>query len=389
MSERVSLAPQAADTRRPRGGESDAVVVPINESIPQQPRPPHGEPADAKTATADPKPIGTAQNVVAPPVATAPGPRRGGRWFPAFCALLALMAAAVALAAPALRPEIAATTDAWLGQNNAVSRLLVPPPSLEPAWHLARDEAMQAVNAQLGDFNARIDRLVAAQQAATADLARAVADLRSDHAAGESLGRAVDALSRQTRDLGSATAALDGRIRATALLTLSLRLRRDIDAGLPIGRDVAALMAAGPYPGPIDSALQQLRYVNDGAPTMRDLADEFDRVIARFAARADAGSSWASRGWTRVASLFGGPVAAGDTTFARHLRALATDGRFSEAADEIAASSDADLGADWVARVRARAAAVISTQALMAYSLAAYENAFAASGANAGGQRTQ
>jgi hypothetical protein len=389
MSERVSLAPQAADTRRPRGGESDAVVVPINESIPQHPRPPHGEPADAKTATADPKPIGTAQNVVAPPVATAPGPRRGGRWFPAFCALLALMAAAVALAAPALRPEIAATTDAWLGQNNAVSRLLVPPPSLEPAWHLARDEAMQAVNAQLGDFNARIDRLVAAQQAATADLARAVADLRSDHAAGESLARAVDALSRQTRDLGSATAALDGRIRATGLLTLSLRLRRDIDAGLPIGRDVAALMAAGPYPGPIDSALQQLRYVNDGAPTMRDLADEFDRVLARFAARADAGSSWASRGWTRVASLFGGPVAAGDTTFAWHLRALATDGRFSEAADEIAASSDADLGADWVARVRARAAAVISTQALMAYSLAAYENAFAASGANAGGQRTQ
>jgi len=152
---------------------------------------------------------------------------------------------------------------------------------------------MQAVNAQLGDFNARIDRLVAAQQATTADLARAVADLRSDHAAGESLARAVDALSRQTRDLGSATAALDGRIRATALLTLSLRLRRDIDAGLPIGRDVAALMAAGPYPGPIDSALQQLRYVNDGAPTMRDLADEFDRVLARFAARADAGSSWA------------------------------------------------------------------------------------------------
>ena len=64
-----------------------------------------------------------------------------------------------------------------------------------------------------------------------------------------------------------------------------------------------------------------------------------------------------------------------------HLRALAVDGRFSEAASELEKSDEGDIGADWAARVHERAAAVSATQALLAYSLAAYENAFAIAGA--------
>jgi cell division protein FtsB len=309
--------------------------------------------------------------------------------FPAFCALVALIAAAVTLAAPTLRPEISGVADKWLGGGNAVSRVLAPSPALEAGWRQARAEAMQALDAHLSAYTARMDQLAAAQQATASDVARAEANLRADHTTGEALSRAVDDLSRQTNDLRTATAAIDGRARAAGLLTLSLRLRRDVDVGLPISRDVSALAAAGPFPPAVERSLQQLRRINDGAPTMRDLADEFDSVLARLAARTDAEASWASRGWTRLATMFGGPSQAGNANLIEHLRALASEGRFSEAADEIQASNDSDLGAKWVARVRTRATAVVATQALLAYSLVAYENAFAATGPDAGGRLTQ
>jgi hypothetical protein len=238
------------------------------------------------------------------------------------------------------------------------------------------------VNAHLADYDARIDRLAADQQATTA---RILADLKASHASNEAVARSVDDLARDTKDLGAATASLDRRVRATGLLTLALRLRRDVDAGLPIGRDVSALVANGPYPQPIDRALQALRTVSDGTPTMRDLADEFDSVLARIASRTNNGSSWASRGWTSVAALFGRGAPAGDDSQIQRLRLLAADGRFSEAADELAASRHADLAADWVARVRARATAVVAAQALLTYSLAAYENAAAAANTPGGG----
>jgi hypothetical protein len=387
MSEQMSLGP---DTRRQRG--SDGVVVPINETIPPQsarPAPaesPDDEIADAGHASFDVLAAATAQSQVVPP---AREHRRGGRLFSAFCALLALIAAAIALAAPTLRPEIAAAANAWFGKGNPVSRLIAPPAEFDAGWRQAREEAMVAMNAHLTDFTARFDRLDAAQQATADDVARAVADMRANRAASDTLVRAVDDLSRQTQALHATAAAIDGRVRAAGLLTLSLRLRRDVDAGLPIGRDVSALAAAGPYPAAIERALQQLRRINDSAPTMRDLADEFDRVMAQLTARNAAGASWASRGWSRMAAVFGGGAPAGDTGVVEHLRALAMDGRFTEAADEIAASGDADLGAAWVARVRIRATAVVATQALLTYSLAAYENAFAASGSDAGGRLTQ
>lgn len=376
MSELAPLVPLVQETRHPRSGDDPAVVVPISQTI-------SPKSADAAASVTPP----ASELAAKPQDQAAPERQRGGRWLVLFCALVALIAAAVSLAAPTLRPVIADAANAWFGEGNAVSRVLAPSPAIEAGWRVAREQAMQALNAHLAEYDARIERLVAAQQATNADVTRAVAALKADHAAGETLARAVDRLSEQTRDLGAVTLALDGRVRATGLLTLALRLRRDVDAGLPISRDVAALASVGPFPAGIDRALQQLRRMGDAAPTMRDLADEFDVVVARLAARSDAATSWASRGWSRVTTLFGGVASTGNAKLVEQLRALARDGRFSEAADAIEASNDADVGADWITRVRARATAVVATQALLSYSLAAYESTFAAPDA-AGGKPT-
>jgi hypothetical protein len=306
--------------------------------------------------------------------------RRSGRWFAAFCALLALTAAGIALAAPGLRPRVGAAADRWLGAGNAVSLLLTPSAAIEAGWRGAREEAMQALSARLGDITARLDRLDTAQQATAADITRTVAELRADRATGETLSRATDVLSRQIEDLRATTTAIEARARAAGLLALALRLRRDIDAGLPIDRDVATMAAGGPYPGAINRALQQLQAISDGAPTMRDLADEFDRVIARIAARSGSGTTWANTGWSRFTALFGGGAPLENPGLIEHMRALAMNGRFSEAASELEKSDEGDIGADWAARVRERATAVSASQALLAYSLAAYDNAFAIAG---------
>jgi len=200
------------------------------------------------------------------------------------------------------------------------------------------------------------------------------------NAASQALVRAVDDLTRQSAALQAAITATDARARASGLLALALRLRRDVDAGLPLDRDLAALGAAGPYSPAVDRALQRLHSTGDGAPTMRDLGDELDRLIAQIAARAGASTSWARSGWNRVAGLFGGATPAGNARLVEQLRTLAADGRFSEAANELETSDDADLGANWAARVRVRANAVLAAQALLAYSIAAYENAMASTG---------
>jgi hypothetical protein len=362
VSEQASLPPIVQETRRPRGGEAESVV---SETIPQ--------------ADADATPAAVSRRER----------RRGGRLFPAFCALFALIAALVTLAAPVLRPAIAATADTWLGRDNVVSRIIAPSPAFDAAWRQAREEATRAMDQHLADYTARLDQVAAAQQATAADVGRAEANLRADHTTTEALSRAVDDLSRQTNQLRAATAGLDGRMRATGLLTLSLRLRRDVDVGMPLSGDVAALSAIGPHPPALERSLQQLRRMSEGAPTMHDLANEFDRVVARIAVRLDATTSWASRGWSRLATAFGGAAQSGDDTLVDRLRALASEGRFSEAADVLQASNESDLGATWVTRVRTRATAVVATQALLSYSLVAYENAFAAAKTDAGGRLTQ
>jgi hypothetical protein len=387
VSDPATLVPLGQDTHRPRAGDSDGVVVPISDGVPLQVRlvpPPAAEAIVPSTPAPEPEPESAPE--ISPEIVVTE-PRRPRRWFSAFCALLALAGAAATLAAPWLRPQLVASADTWLGKGNAVSSVLAPSPTLDPSWRMAREQVMRELDARLQDFTGRIEQMASAQQATAADVARAIADLRADHTASQALIRSVDDLSQQTKDLQSAAVAIDGRVRASGLLTLALRLRRDVDAGLPIAQDVAALEVSRPFPPTVDRALQKLQAVGQGTPTMRDLADEFDRVIARMAGGSDAGQSWTSRSWANLTGLFSGAVPNGNSRFIERLRALANDGRFSEAASEIDASSEAATGAEWVGRVRARANAVIATQVLLTYSLAAYQNAFAV--VDAGGKLTQ
>ena len=321
------------------------VAVPVNENIP-----PSDKMAAPDAARNEPQPALVRQ--------------RSGRWLPPFWTVLALIAALVALAAPGLRPRIAASADAWLGSGNVVSRYLTA--GQDAAWR-------QKLDARLDGFDVRFDKLASAQETVVADVTRTRAEAREDRETGSRLARAVDDLSRQTREL---TEAVDGRTRATGLLALTLRLRRDVDAGMPIDGDLAALATAAPFPPAVDKALQQLHDVSGGTPTMHDLGDELDRLIARLAARSQADGSWATRSWNRVTQLFGGGEPSGDTRLLARLRMLAINGRFSEAASEIMASDDADLGMAWASRVQSRVTAVVAAQALLSYALAAYENAF-------------
>ena len=298
------------------------------------------------------------------------------------CALLAVLAAAAALAAPVLRPALAHLAGTWFGQQNALARLLASPIEQQLT---ARDVEVRELTRRLAEADARVDRLATAQKTTNADLARALAELPATHAVNQTLSNTVDRLSQQTNELSSNMASLDARVRAAGLLTLTLRLRRDIDAGLPIGADVAALAETGPYPPRADRALAALKPLADGVPTMRDLADEFDGVTARLRARSD-DTSWSARSWSRITALFGGGSGG---PFVQHLHSLAIDGRFSEVAEELSASPDADLAADWIARVHARADAVVAAQILLDQALSAHQAAYAARPVGTGGKLTQ
>lgn len=359
MSEQAIVEPLVEEARRPKDGERAMGAAEENIS----------SPAQSSSAAS------VAPTVMPPQVVSAPERRRGGRVTTVLFALLALIGAGVALAAPGLRPMVAKSADSLLGQGNAVSRLVAPAGSLN-----VHDMAMQAINAQLADYTARLDRLAAAQQATSADLSRVIVNLRAAHAGDESLDRVVDDLARQTKELHATTAAMDRRVRASGLLTLAMRLRRDLDAGLPLDGELAALSVSGPYPADIKAALQQLSQFGDGVPTMRDLAEGLDHVMARLTARADSQESWAGRNWKRVEVLFGGTPSP-DMALMERVRSLGADGRFSEAATEILTSNAAADGSAWAARVRARATAVMATQSLLGYSLTEYEKAFATAGA--------
>jgi hypothetical protein len=340
---------------------------------------------DHPARPADGSVAGTEEAVDKPDTLPEPATRSSsGRALAVTCSVVAVVAALITLTAPTLRPAIAGWADGVFGKGNVLSRVIAP--AIDTTWRAARDEALLAVNLRMTDYTNRIDQLAAAQQAAIADVARTAA---ITHAPNEALVRSVEDLTRQTQTLRAETAALDVRTRAAGVLTLSLRLRRDIDAGLPIDRDSSALMASGPYPEPVERSLQQLRALSNGAPTMRDLADGFDRLMARSVARNEQMTSWASRNWSRVTSLFGAGTPNGNAALLDHLRALAADGRFSEAADAVEASSYADLGRDWASQVRSRATAVVAAQTILNYSLTAYEDAYAAQGGYAGGKPTQ
>ena len=159
------------------------------------------------------------------------------------------------------------------------------------------------------------------------------------------------------------------------MLSLAVGLRRNVDAGLPIGAETAALKATGAFPAAVDHALADLTRLAAGVPTMRDLGEGFDAVQAKLALRA-AGTP-TGRSLARLESLFGLGAQSPDEDLLDRLSALATDGRFAEAAKVLEASDAAYLGANWIAMVRARATAVIATQLVLAQALQAVDAAYA------------
>jgi hypothetical protein len=200
-----------------------------------------------------------------------------------------------------------------------------------------------------------------------------VLDQMSQAVGGQALPHALNQLVQQTQQLKSAGALLGAGLRATGLVALSLRLRRSLDGGLPIAGDRTAIAASGPFPAAVDQALEHLHHVGEVAPTMPDLAAGLDAMIAKVAAREAASQSWGSRGWQWMSSMVWAP-GAGSAPLSQQLAALASQARFSAAADLLEASPAAELAKSWVTQVRNRAQAVLATQAIMSYALQAYES---------------
>jgi hypothetical protein len=299
-------------------------------------------------------------------------PRR--RWGSAACAVIAVAAACVTLAAPWLRPQIDLRARQWLGDNNFASHLVMPDPTKAPEI-VARRAAEQMLTTRLAVYDQRIQAMAGSLDSVHADLAHAVAALRASTAENAALSGAIDGLSQRADRLQSTSAVLATRTRATSVLALAVGLRRNVDAGMPIGAECVALKATGVFPGPVDHALQELTRLSAGVPTMRDLGEAFDVLQARLALRSSGTPS--SRSLMRLESLFGLGAQSQDDVLLEHLRALATEGRFSEAAKVLEASDAAYLGTDWIAMVRARATAVIATQIVLTHALQSMDAAYA------------
>jgi len=326
----------------------------------------------------------------APVPLTAPtAPRRTGRMFSAICALIATAAACVALAAPWLRPQVDSRARLWLGADNLVSRLVAaePPAVLAPRVAEAAPPAVpasapatglteEALRATLAAYDARIQTMSESMRTLSDEVTRAVTALQAGTVAADSVSGTIADLGQRADRLQAAAEAMEARARAANVLALAVALRRDVDAGVTIDRVAAALKAAGPYPPAVDRALAQLMQFTAGIPTMRDLGEAFEPVYGRMVVHVQ--GSALSRGWLRVKTLVGLAAQSSDDAVLEHLRALVTDGRFSEAANVLETSDLAPLGADWVAMVRARATGVVATQMILNHALQATEAAYAA-----------
>jgi hypothetical protein len=354
------------------------------------------EPA-AKGADPEPPPVAASTIVTAPRQPQAA--RLRGRWFSALCAFIAVVAAGATLTAPWLRPQIDTHARQWLGADNVISRVLKVDPATLPAA-IARTVADEEVHSQFAAYDQRLQTISGALDSMHTELAQAVAALHAGTAsfsaydqrlqkmsdtldalhtevaqAIPTLSGSIDGLTQRADRMQSAGTALDARTRAATVLALAVGLRRNIDAGVPIDAECAALKAIGAFPDPVNHALQDLTQLSSSVPTMRDLADGFDMVQSKLAERGSSAS--AGRGWGRLEALLGVTAPSADDILLDRLRALAAAGRFSEAAKALETSDAAYLGADWITMVHARATAVIATQMIVTYALQATDTAFA------------
>ena len=349
--------------------------------------------------------------------------RAGVVVFGAACAVLSLAGAAAALTAPTLRPMALTLAREWLGPNSAVATYLqaAPPPVAEPAAAPAPlaypppgfqapgmppgDTSLQAaalaavraeligmvrleldgVRRSLGEQADRVKAMGAtvlgAQAAAMAGRAQAQAAEATAAGAAEDSARALaasarvqeasvhgfDALRERLDRLEADAAALDARVRATGLLAVAGQLRRDIDAGAPLRDDLTALPAARSLPAAVQRAVDELSRSERGVPTLRDLGLGYEALDEAIADRTAGVLSWFGlSGWIGVG-------ANGQRDTLDRARALAVEGRFTEAADVLERSEWANLAQRWIAQVRLRAAAVTAGQTVMAHAQAVYE----------------
>jgi hypothetical protein len=196
--------------------------------------------AVSATATAVQAPV-AGQAVLETSAAKQAKPHRSNHWFAALCAVVALLAAVVALAAPALRPQADALARKWLGPDNPVSRLVAP----AAAASVSADPAVteEVLRASLAGYDTRIQTVSDSLRGMENELTGAVAALHAAADGTASLSAAMKELRQHTDRLQSANAVLEERARTASVLALAVNLRRGIDAGLPVGEECAALHA--------------------------------------------------------------------------------------------------------------------------------------------------
>jgi len=307
---------------------------------------------------------GSAEPASAPatPQGAAPEkPRRRGHAVPVTCAGLAVAAACVALAAPGLRPGAAELSAGWLGTDSKVTRLLAPPERPNSDGQLAlvltRLAALEASTRLLGAGLRSVDIRLSETSAIVQDASRVAATAAA---------QASDAL-RKANSATEAERALALDTRAIALLAITTKLRRDIDAGASLAEAASLLVHYAPFPPPAAQAVEEVTALQDGVPAMRDLALGFEALDARIKALAESQAAWSPLAWLRMRQSSGLDAASPPTL--ERLRVLAGDGRFSEAATLMERSPWRELGAAWTDQVRDRTRAVRAIQTLTAYAI--------------------
>jgi hypothetical protein len=325
------------------------------EGRPAEPKPIPGWTGVDRPAPRDPASPTEAPRPVTPPRAARSRP---GLIFHLILALLALVGAAIALAAPALRPWLLATAPGVMGvAPDRVAAILRPETDADRALAdlLPRIAAIETefLRARL-ETRALERRLLDSIDAGRETRERAAAAL-------EASARAEQAVADLTRDSSS----LERRLRASNLMTATLRLRRDLDTGAPLADGVALLTLLGGFPPDVTRAIATLRDMPDGVASMRDLALGFEALDQAIAA--DIGQD--ASGWSRLRALFSG----GDDprlSFLRRARDLASEGRMTEVATLLTHSPWRAQTRDWVDRVAARNEASLAVRTLGAYALA-------------------
>lgn len=283
--------------------------------------------------------------------------QRSGRSLNLLLALLALAGAAIALAAPALRPWLLANAPASLG---------VPRDRL--ATYLQPETDTDRALAELLPRVVTIETELLRAKLETRAIERRLLDaIDTGRETRERAGAALESSARAERllaDLTRENASLERRLRAGNLMTATLRLRRDLDTGAPMADSVTLLALLGGFPPDVARAIDTLRGLPDGVASMRELALGFDTLDQAISV--DIGQD--ASGWSRLRALFSG----GDDprlTFLQRMRDLAAEGRMSEVATLLTHSPWQTLAKAWTERVAARNEASLAVRALGAYTL--------------------